>query len=168
MPAGMFAAALPEHAAQMLTRIRELGTGLSLDDFGTGHSSLAYLQRFPFDTIKIDQSFVRTTSRGTRPVILKSIIALAHDLGMDVVAEGAETDSDTVELYQLGCEYAQGFAFGEPMDADAAMRLLTEERRVSDVVPTTSERSFRFDFQTVEEVSRGVVRIFYLTIARSD
>jgi diguanylate cyclase (GGDEF)-like protein/PAS domain S-box-containing protein len=118
----------PEHAAQMLHRIRELGTGLSLDDFGTGHSSLAYLQRFPFDTIKIDQSFVRTTSRGTRPVILKSIIAMAHDLGMDVVAEGAETDSDAVELYQLGCEYAQGFAFGEPMDADAAMRLLTEER----------------------------------------
>src|SRR6188768_2632390 len=118
----------PEHAAQMLHRIRELGTGLSLDDFGTGHSSLAYLQRFPFDTLKIDQSFVRTTSRGTRPVILKSIIALAHDLGMDVVAEGAETDSDAVELYQLGCEYAQGFAFGEPMDADAAMRLLTEER----------------------------------------
>jgi EAL domain-containing protein (putative c-di-GMP-specific phosphodiesterase class I) len=118
----------PEHASQMLTRIRELGTGLSLDDFGTGHSSLAYLQRFPFDTIKIDQSFVRTTSRGTRPVILKSIIALAHDLGMDVVAEGAETDSDAVELYQLGCEYAQGFAFGEPMDADSAMRLLTEER----------------------------------------
>ena len=118
----------PEHAAQMLTRIRELGTGLSLDDFGTGHSSLSYLQRFPFDTIKIDQSFVRTTSRGTRPVILKSIIALAHDLGMDVVAEGAETDSDAVELYQLGCEYAQGFAFGEPMDADAAMRLLTEVR----------------------------------------
>src|SRR5712692_619490 len=118
----------PEHAAQMLTRIRELGTGLSLDDFGTGHSSLAYLQRFPFDTIKIDQSFVRTTSRGTRPVILKSIVAMAHDLGMDVVAEGAETDSDAVELYQLGCEYAQGFAFGEPMDADAAMRLLTEER----------------------------------------
>ncbi|WP_035658120.1 EAL domain-containing protein, partial [Bradyrhizobium sp. STM 3809] len=118
----------PEHAAQMLARIRELGVGLSIDDFGTGHSSLAYLQRFPFDTLKIDQSFVRTTARGTRPVILKSIIALAHDLGMDVVAEGAETDSDAVELYQLGCEYAQGYAFGEPMDADAAMRLLTEER----------------------------------------
>ena len=61
---------------------------------------------------------------GSRPEILKS----THDLGMDVVAKGAETDSDAVELYQLGCEYAQGFAFGEPMDADAAMRLLTEER----------------------------------------
>jgi EAL domain-containing protein (putative c-di-GMP-specific phosphodiesterase class I) len=118
----------PEHAAQMLHRLRELGAGLALDDFGTGYSSLAYLQRFPFDTIKIDKSFVHTTAKGTRPGILRSIIALAHDLGMDVVAEGAETDSDAVELYQLGCEYAQGFAFGEPMDADAAMRLLTEER----------------------------------------
>ena len=118
----------PEHAAQMLHRIKELGVGLSLDDFGTGHSSLAYLQRFPFDTIKIDQSFVRTTNRGARPVLLKSIVALAHDLDMEVVAEGAETDSDAVELFQLGCEYAQGFAFGEPMDADATLRLLTGEQ----------------------------------------
>jgi EAL domain-containing protein (putative c-di-GMP-specific phosphodiesterase class I) len=118
----------PEHAAQLLSRIRELGAGLALDDFGTGHSSLAYLQRFPFDTIKIDQSFVRTNNKGTRPVILRSIISLAHDLGMDVVAEGAETDSDAVELYQLGCEYAQGYVFGEPMTAEAARKLLHSEQ----------------------------------------
>ena len=121
----------PEHAAQMLHRIRELGAGLALDDFGTGYSSLAYLQRFPFDTIKIDQSFVRMTSKGTRPVILRSIIALAHDLGMDVVAEGAETDSDAVELYQLGCEYAQGFVFGEPMAPERARDLLQPRGKVA-------------------------------------
>ena len=114
----------PEHAAQMLGRIRDLGTGLALDDFGTGHSSLAYLQRFPFDTIKIDQSFVRASGRGKRPVILRSIIGLAHDLGMEVVAEGAEADSDAVELFQLGCEYAQGYFFGEPMTVREAQELL--------------------------------------------
>ncbi len=119
----------PEHAAQMLQRIRELGAGLSLDDFGTGYSSLSYLQRFPFDTIKIDQSFVRTTTKGTRPVILRSIIALAHDLGMDVVAEGAETESDAVELSQLGCEFAQGFVFGEPMSAERARSMLQPYRK---------------------------------------
>ena len=114
----------PEYAAQMLERIRALGAGLSLDDFGTGHSSLAYLERFTFDTLKIDQSFVRENRKGTRPVLLRTMISMAHDLGMSAIAEGAETESDAIELYQLGCEYAQGFLFGEPMSADEARRLL--------------------------------------------
>jgi diguanylate cyclase (GGDEF)-like protein len=113
----------PEFSAQLLGRLRDLGAGLSLDDFGTGYSALSYLQRFAFDTIKIDQSFVRQMAAG-KPVILRSIIKMAHELGMEVVAEGAETESEVIELSQLGCEYAQGPVFGEPMSIAQARQLV--------------------------------------------
>jgi diguanylate cyclase (GGDEF)-like protein/PAS domain S-box-containing protein len=118
----------PEQAAQILKKLREFGAGLTLSDFGTGHSSLVYLPRFPFDTIKIDRSFVRANAKGARPAVLRSIIGLAHDVGMAVLAEGAETDADVADLHHLGCEFAQGPAFGRPLSGDEAQELALGKR----------------------------------------
>jgi diguanylate cyclase (GGDEF)-like protein len=114
----------PEYAVQLLRRVRELGAGLALDNFGAGYTSLSHLQRYRFDTLKIDPTLVKPNGPGGRPAILRSVVAMAHDLGMDVITEGAETESDAVELSQLGCEFAQGVAFGQPMTAAAARKLM--------------------------------------------
>ena len=113
----------PEYAAQMLTRIRDLGAGLSLSDFGTGYSALSYLQRFPFDTIKVDQSFVRQMATG-KTAILRSIVKMATELNLAIVAEGTESEGDAQALMELGCEYAEGTAFGEPMTVLQARQLV--------------------------------------------
>lgn len=118
----------PEHANRVMRRIRQMGVRLALDEFGTGYSSLSQLEQFPFDTLKIDQSFVRPTGRETRSVILRSIINLAHDLQLDIIAEGAETDSDALELLQMGCQFAQGTLYGEPRTAAEIRVMLTRQQ----------------------------------------
>lgn len=114
----------PEHSLHILERVRELGGGLALDDFGAGHSNLAALQSLPFDLVKLDRSLMRPNVTGQRPPILRSLLHFAHGLGMEVTAEGVDTDSDAVELYHLGAVYGQGFAFGEPAPAASCDRLL--------------------------------------------
>jgi diguanylate cyclase (GGDEF)-like protein/PAS domain S-box-containing protein len=116
----------PEQTAHVLGKLKQLGIGLSLDDFGTGYSSLSYLTRFPFDTIKIDKSFLDDTTP-KRDVLIKSMVNMAHELGLSVVAEGIADETDALQLRQMGCEYVQSFMFGQPMSADAALRLLREQ-----------------------------------------
>jgi diguanylate cyclase (GGDEF)-like protein/PAS domain S-box-containing protein len=115
----------PERAVEILTWLKTYGASLALDDFGTGYCSLSYLHRFPCDTIKIDRSLVRDSGlNGSTPLILKSIIALAHELGKEVVAEGVETANDAAYLRSIGCEYGQGFYYGEPMSTKDVANLL--------------------------------------------
>lgn len=120
----------PEQTAHVLTKLKQLGIGLSLDDFGTGYSSLSYLTRFPFDTIKIDKSFV-DDSTPKRAVLLKSMVNMAHELGLSVVAEGISDESDALELRQMGCEYVQSFMFGPPIPAEQVIKVLREQYPVA-------------------------------------
>ncbi|BAF86487.1 diguanylate cyclase [Azorhizobium caulinodans ORS 571] len=118
----------PEYSAVMLQRMRDLGAGLVMDDFGVGQSSLAYLPRLPFDAIKIDNRFIRNTVKGSvraaRPIIVGSMIELAHQLGIEVMSEGLEREQEAAELGRLGCEYGQGTLFGEPLTAEECRALL--------------------------------------------
>ena len=114
-----------ETATQTLERLRSLGVELSIDDFGTGYSSLSYLQRFPVSTLKIDRSFVSrmAESDGTAEIV-RTITKLAQTLGMDVVAEGVETEGQRAQLSDFECEYGQGYYFSMPMDGEFAEALL--------------------------------------------
>jgi len=105
-----------EAAVKLLTQLRNLGVQLSIDDFGTGYSSLSYLQRFPIDTLKIDRSFVTQMMENEENLaIVRTIVALAQNLGMDVVAEGVETEDQLRLLRKLECENGQGFLFSTPL-----------------------------------------------------
>ncbi len=119
----------PEQAADVLKTLSGSGAQLALDDFGTGYSSLAYLQRFPFDTIKIDRELVRACGTASGAAIMRSIVALSHELSKTVVAEGVERAEEAAFLRSIGCEYAQGYHFGEPIPERDVTQLLKMVRR---------------------------------------
>ena len=115
----------PETTVGMLQRLKDLGIQLNIDDFGTGYSSLAYLQRFPVDTMKIDRSFIaRIGVDPENAEIVRTIVALAHNLNMKVTAEGIETQEQLTQLQDLHCENAQGYFLSRPMDSAAATEWL--------------------------------------------
>ncbi|MEM1199544.1 MAG: EAL domain-containing protein, partial [Pseudomonadota bacterium] len=106
----------PELSVQVLRRLKQLGVGLACDDFGTGYSSLATLQRLPFDVLKLDKSFLEADPEDdSAEIILQSIIDLADNLDMAVVAEGVESAEQAERLQDMGCDFGQGYLFGEPM-----------------------------------------------------
>ena len=112
-------------ARSILDGIKDLGAGLALDDFGTGYSALSALQDFAFDTIKVDRSFVsKLADNEEAPKIVRSIVELAHDLRMDVIAEGVEGEADVRRLRAMGCEFGQGYLFGPPMRPVEAQRFI--------------------------------------------
>ncbi|MGO4377552.1 EAL domain-containing protein [Pseudoduganella sp. RAF19] len=119
----------PHKAASALQRLKQLGIHISLDDFGTGYSSLAYLRRLPIDVLKLDKSFVDdvTTKAGDAAIAL-SVVSLAHNLGMRVIAEGVETREQAAFLKTHGCDEMQGYFYGRPMPAEEFTTLLREKR----------------------------------------
>jgi diguanylate cyclase (GGDEF)-like protein len=117
----------PVAAVEMLQQMRNLGIRLAIDDFGTGYSSLSYLHRFPLDMLKIDRSFISGISDGLNGMeIARTIMPMAKNLHLDVVAEGVETAEQARELKKLNCKYAQGFYYSIPLSADEAEALMIE------------------------------------------
>jgi diguanylate cyclase (GGDEF)-like protein len=119
----------PTHAMEMVAQIADLGVKVSIDDFGTGYSSLAYLKNLAVHELKIDKSFVLSmTENASDRTIVKSVISLAHDLGLTVVAEGIETPGSLSILEEFGCDTGQGYLFGRPMPASNFENLVRSEQ----------------------------------------
>ena len=122
----------PEQSAPLMERLKQTGVTLCIDDFGTGFSNLSYLKRFPVDRLKIDISFVReiATDPGSL-AIADAIITMSHSLGLEVVAEGVETEEQLALLAERDCDILQGYYFSRPLTADALGHLLREDRRLA-------------------------------------
>jgi EAL domain-containing protein (putative c-di-GMP-specific phosphodiesterase class I) len=118
----------PSGAVEMLQQIKSLGVRLAIDDFGTGYSSLSYLHRFPLDTLKIDRSFISSMDDdGDGMEIARTILPMAKNLRLDVVAEGVETLEQFELLKKFNCAFGQGYYFSRPLSADGITTLLKGE-----------------------------------------
>lgn len=117
----------PEKAVEMLDQLRELGIELNVDDFGTGYSNLSYLMRLPISTLKIDRSFTRMIDQtGNNLEVVQAIVMLARNLGLKVIAEGVETETQLNELKKLNCDGAQGYLFARPMNFESVREFLAD------------------------------------------
>jgi EAL domain-containing protein (putative c-di-GMP-specific phosphodiesterase class I) len=143
-----------ESAAESLRQLKRLGICISLDDFGTGYSSLSYLHRFPIDTLKIDRSFVMRMDLPKNSEIVRTIINLAVNLGMDVIAEGVETREQIIQLTGLGCSYIQGYLLSKPVDGKAMEALIEETRKnsISTPAPTSAQA-----FSIPTDIGKGLM-----------
>ena len=122
----------PDRVGDILSEIKKTGSRLSLDDFGTGYSSFSYLHQYPFDVLKVDRSFVsRMVGSRRNHDIVRAIVGLAHDLGMEVVAEGIEKDEEADALRKLDCEYGQGYRFSKPLSAEDATAFLQQRPKAA-------------------------------------
>src|SRR5438477_11785832 len=128
-------------AARLLKRLKALGVQLSIDEFGTGYSSRGYLHRFPVNTLKIDRSFIGGIGEDAENIeIVRTIVSLAENMGMDVVAEGVETLSQLTQLRKLNCQYGQGYLFSRPVDAESVSAWITKKPHwQADLFPTLNE-----------------------------
>ena len=121
-----------EHTAAKLQAFRALGVSLAIDDFGTGYSSLAYLKRLPITTIKIDKAFIGDLTHDPEDAAITStVITMAHSLGLNVVAEGVETDAQLRFLASQHCDEVQGFWLSPPLDAHACLAFIRNWRPVA-------------------------------------
>lgn len=137
-----------ELATSMLKDLRALGIRISLDDFGTGYSSLSHLHQFPIDTIKIDRSFVTAMHLPKNAEIVRTILSLAANLGMEVIAEGVETKEQAIQLSALDCEYVQGYLLSKPLDAGQIEQLIEEvyqAQRAQGASPVSNFEGVDFD-----------------------